>query len=92
MSNHARNVSIATSRSLAARSRACTAAFHASAAAEAKILASDPIESVCGDILRGRGHALTSVEKTPKPADLISMIGDYEGLIVRRCAYFDGKL
>ena len=67
-----------------AAARPLAHAFHASAAAEAKILASDPIETVCGDILKARGHDLTTVDKTPKPAELLQIIGDYEGLIVRR--------
>ena len=54
-------------------------------------MASDPIETVCGDILRARGHDLTTVEKTPKPAELLQVIGDYEGLIVRRCVVADGR-
>ena len=58
--------------------------LHASAASEARILASDPIEAVCKDILAARGHELVTVDKTPKPEQLLAMIGEYEGLIVRR--------
>ena len=60
-----------------------TRGLHATAAADAKILASDPIEAVCRDILKAKGHELVSLEKTPKPAELLKMIGEYEGLIVR---------
>jgi len=58
--------------------------LHTTPRQEARILAADPIEKVCGDILKARRHELVALDKTPKPADLISMIGEYEGLIVRR--------
>ncbi len=38
---------------------------------------------MCAEILTARGHELVSVAKTPKPDELLAMIGDYEGLIVR---------
>lgn len=64
--------------------RAATRSFHATAAADARILASDPIEAVCGEMLASRKHDLVILPKTPKPADLAAMIHEYDGLIVRR--------
>jgi hypothetical protein len=58
--------------------------LHTSAGARARVLAADPIEGVCADILRARKHELVALDKTPKPDELVAMIGDYEGLIVRR--------
>ena len=48
----------------------------------AKILASDSIEKVCGDVFRARGHELVEMPGIKKD-DLIKIIGDYEGLVVR---------
>jgi hypothetical protein len=45
---------------------------------------------VCADILRARGHELVTVDKTPKPDALCAMIGEFDGLIVRRCVVCDG--
>ena len=48
----------------------------------ARILASDPIEKVCGEVFRARGHEL--VEKPGmKKEELLACIGEYEGLVVR---------
>jgi hypothetical protein len=58
--------------------------LHASAANDARILAADPIEGICKDILTQRRHELVALDKTPKPEDLIKMIPEYDGLIVRR--------
>jgi D-3-phosphoglycerate dehydrogenase len=49
----------------------------------ARILAADPIDVVCGQVLSARGYDLISMSKTPKPADLIKEIHAYDGLIVR---------
>lgn len=47
-----------------------------------KILASDPIEKICGSTFKLRGHEL--VEKPGiKKDELIKIIGEYEGLVVR---------
>lgn len=48
----------------------------------AKILASDSIEKVCGKMFADRGHTL--VEKSGiKKDELIKIIGEYDGLVVR---------
>lgn len=48
----------------------------------AKILASDSIEKVCGKMFADRGHTL--VEKPGiKKEELIKIIGEYDGLVVR---------
>lgn len=47
-----------------------------------KILASDPIEKICGDIFKSRGHEL--VEKPGiKKDEILKIIDQYEGLVVR---------
>lgn len=46
-----------------------------SAPAEARILASDPIEAVCKDILSARGHELVTVDKTPKVSRGMGVLG-----------------
>jgi hypothetical protein len=58
---------------------------------DAKIFAADGLESSAIGILQSRGHELVVAEKTPKPAELLALIGDYEGLIVRRCARRRGR-
>lgn len=48
----------------------------------ARILASDSIEPICGKVFRDRGHEL--VEKPGiKKDELIKIIGDFDGLVVR---------
>ena len=71
-------------RSLPRALRALARPLHTSRASLAKILAADPIEAVCGTVLASRKHELTALAKTPSPAALCEMIGEYEGLIVRR--------
>ena len=48
-----------------------------------RILAADPIDAICGQVLSARGYDLVSLPKTPKPAELIKQINAYDGLIVR---------
>jgi phosphoglycerate dehydrogenase-like enzyme len=56
--------------------------FHISSPALARILASDSIESVCGEIFRQKGHEL--VEKPGISRDeLLRTIGEFDGLVVR---------
>ena len=50
----------------------------------AKVLCSDPIAQDCVDILRSRGHDVDTVDAALSDAELISRIGDYEALIIRR--------
>jgi D-3-phosphoglycerate dehydrogenase len=38
---------------------------------------------VCGQVLRERGHELVEVKKTPKEAELLALVADFDGLIVR---------
>jgi hypothetical protein len=75
-------------RSLCSASQRLVRGLRTSALVEARILAADPIEKVCGEILKQRKHELVALDKTPKPAELIDMIADYEGLIVRRFVIF----
>lgn len=48
----------------------------------AKILASDSIEGICGTTFKARGHELVE-QPGIKKEDLIKIIGEYEGLVVR---------
>ena len=56
--------------------------YHASNRNLAKILASDSIEKVCGDVFKARGHELVEMPGIKKD-ELIKIIGDYDGLVVR---------
>ena len=56
--------------------------YHKSPATLAKILASDSIEKICGTKFKELGHEL--VEKPGiKKDELIKIIGEYDGLVVR---------
>ena len=57
-------------------------AFHTSPKATAKILASDAIEKICGERFKARGHELVEMPGIKKD-ELIKIIGEYEGLVVR---------
>ena len=47
-----------------------------------KILISDKSSPACGEVLRQAGHTVDEKFGLP-PEELISIIGDYDGLIVR---------
>ena len=49
----------------------------------ARILAADPIDPICGQVLTARGHELDALTKTPSPSELLKIINNYDGLIVR---------
>lgn len=60
--------------------------YRTTAAVDAKVLCSDPIDSICPEILKANGHSV-DVPPGDKPipaADLKKMIGQYDALIVRR--------
>jgi phosphoglycerate dehydrogenase-like enzyme len=48
----------------------------------ARILASDSIEKVCGDVFRSRGHELVELPGISKE-DLLNVIHEYDGIVVR---------
>lgn len=55
-------------------------------AVDARVLCSDPIDRVCPDILRSKGHTV-DVPPGDKPltaAELKAVIGQYDALVVRR--------
>ncbi|KAL7692804.1 putative D-3-phosphoglycerate dehydrogenase, phosphoserine aminotransferase, Methanosarcina-type [Plasmopara halstedii] len=60
-----------------------TRRFHRSTAAMARILCSDPIDSVCPELLRAAGHDVTTNCAALSHADLVAQIPDYDVLIVR---------
>lgn len=56
--------------------------YSPSSASRARILASDSIEKVCGNVFKSRGHEL--VEKPGiKKDELIRILGEFDGLVVR---------
>ena len=56
--------------------------YSSSSKSLAKILASDSIEKICGEVFKSRGHEL--VEKPGiKKDELIKIIDQYDGLVVR---------
>jgi phosphoserine aminotransferase len=56
--------------------------YRATGIDQARILASDPIEPICGKVFTDRGHVL--VEKPGiKKDELIKIIHEYDGLVVR---------
>jgi phosphoserine aminotransferase len=58
--------------------------LHASALLNARVLCSDPIDGAAVDILKARGHQVTTMDRTSmSKEELIATIGDYEALIVR---------
>lgn len=60
--------------------------FRASPAVDARILCSDPIDPVCPEILKAKGHTV-DVPPGDKPipaAELKKIIGGYDALVVRR--------
>lgn len=48
----------------------------------ARILASDSIEKVCGDVFRARGHELVEMPGISKE-ELLGVISEYDGIVVR---------
>ena len=69
-----------------AASAAWRRALHASASLNARVLCSDPIDGVCPDILKSRGHTVDLAGDKPIPAaELKKVIGNYDALVIRRC-------
>jgi len=71
----------AAPRSLPATA-ASPALFHTSRAAAVRVLALDDVDELCVKIFKERGHTV-DVMKTMPEAELVKIIGDYEGLVVR---------
>ena len=56
--------------------------YHTSKPLCARILASDAIEKCCGEVFKSRGHELVEMPGIKKE-ELVKIIGDYDGLVVR---------
>ncbi|RYH19093.1 hypothetical protein EON65_26520 [archaeon] len=56
--------------------------YSGSIAPLAKILASDSVEPVCGNVFKARGHEFV-VKPGIRKDELIKIIGEYDGLVVR---------
>lgn len=70
-------------RVLASASRGCVRrAFRTTLPSLAKILASDAIEAVCAATFKARGHELVELPGM-KEEELLKVIPEYEGLVVR---------
>lgn len=74
---------LSSSRFLASAARSCSArGYRSTPSALAKILASDSIEGVCGSTFKSRGHELVELPGMSE-AELLKVIPEYEGLVVR---------
>lgn len=56
--------------------------YHATSSVAAKVLATDGVDELCVKIFRDRGHTVDFLKTLPE-AELIKVIGDYDGLVVR---------
>eukprot|EP01041_Mallomonas_annulata_P002832 gene2832-5566_t len=57
-------------------------AYHASSAAMARVLATDGVDEICIKLFQQRGHQVDFLPTRPE-AELIKIIGEYDGLVVR---------
>jgi D-3-phosphoglycerate dehydrogenase len=56
--------------------------FHAGSRSSARVLLTDGVDDCCVDMFKERGHQVDFLKSMPE-AELIKIIGDYEGLVVR---------
>ena len=56
--------------------------FHASSGASARVLLTDGVDDCCVKIFKERGHQVDFMKTMPE-ADLVNIIGTYEGIVVR---------
>ena len=56
--------------------------FAGSRRALARVLATDGVDDCCVKIFRDRGHTVDFLKTLPEP-ELIKIIGQYDGLVVR---------
>jgi D-3-phosphoglycerate dehydrogenase len=56
--------------------------FHGAAPIGVRVLATDGVDELCVKIFKDRGHQVDFLKTLPE-AELIKIIGDYEGLVVR---------
>lgn len=56
--------------------------FHSSSRASARVLLTDGVDECCVTLFKERGHQVDFLKSMPE-AELIKIIGDYEGLVVR---------
>ena len=56
--------------------------FHASSKVSARVLLTDGVDDCCVNIFKERGHQVDFLKTLPE-AELVKIIGDYEGLVVR---------
>lgn len=74
---------LASSRILISAVQSCTSrSYRPTPTLLAKILASDAIESICASTFKARGHELVELSGM-KEEDLLKVIPEYEGLVVR---------
>jgi D-3-phosphoglycerate dehydrogenase len=68
-----------TTRFMAASSKRM---YHASSRSAARVLLTDGVDDCCVTMFKERGHTVDFLKTLPE-AELIKIIGDYEGLVVR---------
>ena len=56
--------------------------FHAGPRVSARVLLTDGVDECCVAIFKERGHQVDFLKTLPE-AELVKIIGDYEGLVVR---------
>ena len=56
--------------------------YHAGSRASARVLLTDGVDECCVALFKERGHQVDFLKTLPE-AELIKIIGDYEGLVVR---------
>ncbi|TDH67094.1 hypothetical protein CCR75_008243 [Bremia lactucae] len=74
---------------LQVQTQIATRDFRRSPRAMARILCSDPIDSMCPELLCAAGHDVTTVATSLSHAQLVAQICDYEVLIVRSASKVD---
>ena len=56
--------------------------YHAGSRSSARVLLTDGVDECCVTLFKERGHTVDFMKSLPE-AELIKIIGDYEGLVVR---------
>ena len=73
---------VATAAAPRLKSSSGSSSYHTSRAAAVRVLALDDVDELCVKIFKERGHTV-DVMKTMPEAELVKIIGEYEGLVVR---------
>jgi D-3-phosphoglycerate dehydrogenase len=74
-----------------ARKIVSTRFFHSTSNVAAKVLATDGIDECCVKIFQQRGHSVDLLKTLPEP-ELLKIIGNYDGLVVRSATKVNAKV